>query len=164
MATVGKTHDNFMTDKEFLEKAIFKAQESVAAGGFPASAILVKDREIIGVGLSIGNVINDPTSHGEQAAIREACKKLATSDLSGATLYASLQPCVMCLTAAMWSKVGRIVFACAQDKLNKEYYGSTHNSLKINKQFIRPIEIEQIKDFEASALKIVKEWESTVNN
>jgi len=79
-------------------------------------------------------------------------------------LYASLQPCVMCLTAAMWSKVGRIVFACAQDKLNKEYYGSTHNSLKINKQFIRPIEIEQIKDFEASALKIVKEWESTVNN
>ena len=56
-------------DKQFLLLAIEKAKESVAQGGFPAGAVVVKDGQVIGTGISIGNSINDLTSHGETAAI-----------------------------------------------------------------------------------------------
>ena len=75
-----------MDDKKFLQKAIEKAKESVALGGFPAGAVIVKNGEIVGEGVSIGNELNDPTSHGEMASIREACKNLKTSDLSQTVL------------------------------------------------------------------------------
>ncbi len=67
-------------DKEFLLKAIEKAKESVAHGGFPAGAIVVKNGQIIGSGISIGGFLNDPTAHGEMASIRDACKNLNTSN------------------------------------------------------------------------------------
>lgn len=91
-------------DIKFLILAIKKAEESVAKGGFPAGAIIVKDGKVVGEGISIGNKLNDPTSHGEMASIRNACKNLKTSDLSESTLYASMQPCLMCLGASMGAK------------------------------------------------------------
>jgi tRNA(Arg) A34 adenosine deaminase TadA len=75
-------HDEYL---KFLELAIEKAKESVAQDGFPAGAVVAKDGQVIGVGISIGNSLNDPTSHGETAAIRDACKNLKTTDLSGST-------------------------------------------------------------------------------
>lgn len=106
-----------MDDKQFLQKAILKAKESVAHGGFPAGAIVVKNGEIVGEGVSVGNKLNDPTSHGEMASIREACKNLKTSDLSDSVLYASMQPCLMCLGASMWSAIPKIIFACPKEKV-----------------------------------------------
>ena len=111
-----------MDDKQFLQKAILKAKESVEQGGFPAGAIVVKNGEIVGEGVSVGNKLNDPTSHGEMASIREACKNLKTSDLSGSVLYASMQPCLMCLGASMWSAIPKIVFACPKEKVSADYY------------------------------------------
>src|SRR3989344_4526285 len=98
-----------MNDTQFLQRAIKKAKESMVQGGFPAGAIIVRNGEIIGEGVSIGNKLNDPTSHCELASIREACKNLKTSDLSGSVLYASMQPCLMCLGASMWSAIPKIV-------------------------------------------------------
>ena len=72
--------------EQFLKRAIQKAAESVHQGGFPAGAVVVKNNQIIGEGISIGNILHDPTSHGEMASIRDACKNLSTSDLSGAVL------------------------------------------------------------------------------
>jgi guanine deaminase len=153
-----------MTDKEFLIKAIEKAKESVAQGGFPAGAVIVKNGEIIGSGISVGNKLNDPTSHGEMSSIRDACKNLNTSDLSGAVLYASMQPCVMCLGASMWASLSKIVFACPQEKISEEYYGGHYKSSEINKDLSRPIEVVHMTDLEDESLNIVKEWEAALKN
>lgn len=151
-----------MEDKDYLIKAIEKASESVAQGGFPAGAIVVKDGEIIGEGISIGNKLNDPTSHGEMAAIRNACKSLSMSDLSGATLYASMQPCVMCLSASMWSAISRIVFACSKERVATEYYGGHYNPASINEEFTNPLELVHIAELEEDSLAVVREWEKSL--
>jgi len=149
-------------DKEFLKKAIEKARESAAQGGFPAGAIIVKEGKIIGSGISIGNILKDPTSHGEMASIRDACKYLNLGDLSGATLYDSVQPCLMCFGASMWSGISRIVFACAKEKVSPEYYGGHYKVTDINKDLIRPIEIVQIPELEEESLALIEEWEKNL--
>jgi len=151
-----------MDDKQFLQKAIIKAKESVARGGFPAGAIVVRNGEIIGEGVSIGNKLNDPTSHGEMASIREACKNLKTSDLSGSVLYASMQPCLMCLGASMWSAIPKIVFACPKEKVSADYYGGHYQPSAINSGLTRPIELVHFAELEEESLTIVREWEKSL--
>ena len=151
-----------MDDKQFLQRAIKKAKESAAQGGFPAGAIVVKNGEIIGEGISIGNKLSDPTSHGEMASIRAACKNLNTSDLSGSILYASMQPCLMCLGASMWSAIPRIVFACPKEKVSAEYYGGHYELSAINTRLTRPIELVHFVELEDESLAIVREWEKSL--
>ena len=150
-----------MDETAFLRQAIEKAKESVAKGGFPAGAVVTKDGKIIGEGISIGNILHDPTSHGEIASLRDACVQIQNSNLSGSTLYASMQPCVMCLSACMWASVSKVVFACSQENVAKEYYGGTYNSEDLNKTFSQPIEIKQLPDLEDESLQVVKEWEAS---
>jgi len=151
-----------MENKDFLQLAIEKAKESVAKGGFPAGAVVVKDEKVIGEGISIGNKLNDPTSHGEMAAIRDACKNLSTTDLSGATLYASMQPCVMCLGASAWSSISKIVYACPKDKVSIEYYAGHYLLETINAELTKPIEIVPFLELENESLKVVREWENSL--
>src|SRR5665213_2115726 len=143
--------------------ALDKASESVAQGGFPAGSVVVKDGEVVGAGVSSGNKLNDPTSHGEVATIREACLKLKTTDLSGTVLYSSLEPCLMCLGAAMWASIPRIVYACAKEKVSEEYYGGHYDEPAINQTFIHPIELVHAEAFEEESLKIIREWEKNLN-
>ncbi|OFW88610.1 MAG: hypothetical protein A3J37_07475 [Alphaproteobacteria bacterium RIFCSPHIGHO2_12_FULL_45_9] len=145
--------------EQFLKRAIQKAAESVSKGGFPAGAIVVKDNKIIGEGVSIGNMLNDPTSHGEMASIRDACQNLKTSDISGATLYASMKPCVMCFGAAMWSGVSEIVYACDMKRVSLEYYGGHYITEDISAQLLRPITLTHVPELEEESLTIVRQWE-----
>ena len=138
------------------------AKESINTGGFPAGAIIVKNGEIVSEAISIGNVLHDATAHGETTAIREACKKLGTTDLTGATLYASMEPCIMCLGSAMWSSVSRIVYACSSKKVSNDYYGSSYDGYEINSKFNHPIEIIQIAELEDESLKLVLDWEKSL--
>lgn len=147
------------TDETFLDLAIEKAVQSVVQGGFPAGAVVVSKGKVIGEGVSIGNVIHDPTSHGEMSSIRNACKNTQSSDLSGAVLYASMQPCIMCLSAAMWAGVARVVFACPQNKVAPEYYGGHYDSLFLNKSFLRPMIVEHAPSLEQRSLDVVRAWE-----
>lgn len=149
-------------DKDFLQKAIEQAKKSVAQGGFPAGAVIVKNGEIIGEGISVGNKLNDPTSHGEMAAIRAACKNLSTADLSGSILYASMQPCLMCLGASMWSAIPKIVFACPKEKVSAEYYGGHYQPSAINAELTRPIELVHFATLEDVSMAIVCEWEKSL--
>ena len=150
-----------MGDEEYLKSAIEQAKESVEQGGFPAGAVVVKDGEIISKGVSLGFKINDPTSHGETASIRAACKKLGTVDLAGATLYASLQPCLMCFSVANWAGISRIVYGCkkTEDMVSKGYYEGKTDIRKVNKQNNRQIELIHLPDFEKDVLELVKKWE-----
>jgi tRNA(Arg) A34 adenosine deaminase TadA len=149
-------------DRKFIQLAIEKAKESVASGEFPAGAVIVKAGEIIGEGVSIGNRLNDPTSHGEIDSIRNACKNIQSSDLSKCTLYTSMQPCLMCFAASMWSLIGKIVFACSKEKVSSEYYGGSYHISKINSDLIHPIELVHFSELEQESLKVVQEWERVI--
>ena len=151
-----------MNDKDFLKLAVEQAKKSVEKGGFPAGAVVVKDGEVVSQAASLGLLINDPTSHAETAAIREACQKLQTIDLLGATLYESLESCNMCFSVAYWAGIGKIVFGARKNKemAEKGYYEGATDIGKLNGENNRKIERVFIPDFEKESLGLVKGWES----
>ena len=97
-------------DKQFMREAIHLANESVAHGGGPFGAVIVKDGEIIAGSSNSVTIDNDPTAHAEVNTIREACRQLGTFDLSGTTIYTSCEPCPMCLGAIYWAHISRIFY------------------------------------------------------
>lgn len=151
-----------MTDEHFMLRAIEKAKESIAAGGFPAGAVVVLDGKVVGEGISIGNKLHDPTSHGEMAAIRDACKNLKSSDLSRACLYASMQPCLMCFAASAWATIGKIVYACPQKAVSATYYAGHYDTASINTTLLLPIEIVHLAELEGQSMDVVKVWEANL--
>lgn len=150
-----------MDDKQYLRLAVEQAKKSVEEGGFPAGAVVVRDGRIISEGVSLGFKLNDPTSHAETSSMREACNKLRITDLGGATLYASLQPCLMCFSVANWSGISRIVFGCKKtgEMVGKNYYEGFTDINKINEENNRKIELVFLPDFEQEMLELVKSWE-----
>lgn len=149
-----------MQDKDYLKIAVKQAEKSLKLGGFPAGAIVVKDNKIISRGISLGFKLNDPTSHSETSSIRKACKKLKTINLSGAILYASLQPCLMCFSVANWAGISKIVFGCKKtEKMVKDgCYEGKNDIYKINQKNNRKIKLLYIPDFESTSLKLLKDW------
>lgn len=103
-----------MTHDDWLAEAVEMAIQNAKDGQGPFAAIVVKDNEIIGRGTNLVAHRNDPTAHAELLAIREACQWLGSTDLSDCTLYASGEPCPMCLGAAYWATVGAIHYACSK--------------------------------------------------
>ncbi|KGN69008.1 guanine deaminase [Porphyromonas gulae] len=97
-------------DKEMMREAIRLADESVANGGGPFGAVIVKDGEIIAATSNRVTLDNDPTAHAEVNCIRMACKRLGSFDLSGCTIYTSCEPCPMCLGAIYWARIDRIFY------------------------------------------------------
>ena len=100
---------------KFMERAIELSIESINSGGGPFGSVIVKDGKIISEGMNRVTVNNDPTAHGEITAIREACKKLNTFDLSGYELYSNCEPCPMCLSAIYWSHIDKVYYANTRD-------------------------------------------------
>jgi tRNA(Arg) A34 adenosine deaminase TadA len=150
-----------MDDSKFVQMAIEQAKKSVKDGEFPAGAIVVKDGKIISEGISVGYKQNDPSGHAETAAIREACKKLKTSNLAGATLYESIECCVMCFSVAYWAGVSKIVYACRKtpEMVKNGYYEGTTDNKTPNKTNNRQIELVFAKEFEKASLDVIKDWE-----
>ena len=100
-----------MSDEHFLRHALNLAHTHMQAGeGGPFGAVVVKDGVIVGEGWNQVTSTNDPTAHAEVQAIRDAGRRLGTFNLAGAVLYASCQPCPMCLAATYWSRVNRLVY------------------------------------------------------
>lgn len=103
------------TDTRFLREAIRLASESVAEGGGPFGAVIVLGGEVLARAANRVTPDHDPTAHAEVRAIRLACDSLASHDLTGATLYASCEPCPMCLGAIYWARISRLVYAASKD-------------------------------------------------
>ncbi|MFF2028887.1 nucleoside deaminase [Arthrobacter sp. NPDC058192] len=99
------------TARKYLARSIELATANVSNGGGPFGAVLVTADGQAFDGVNRVTATNDPTAHAEVTAIRRACSELGTFDLSGATLYASCEPCPMCLASALWARVARVVFA-----------------------------------------------------
>jgi tRNA(Arg) A34 adenosine deaminase TadA len=102
-------------DLEFMQMAIDLAAHYMRAGeGGPFGAVIVRDGKIMGRGWNQVTSINDPTAHAEINAIRLAAAALKTFQLRGCVLYSSCEPCPMCLGAAYWARLDRIVFGATR--------------------------------------------------
>ena len=102
---------------KFMELAKQNAEEGIKRGdGGPFGAIIVdKEGNIISNGNNQVIKRNDPTAHAEIVAIREACEKLNTYDLSDYILYTSCEPCPMCLSAIIWSNIKEVYYGCTKE-------------------------------------------------
>ena len=103
-----------MGNEEFMRQAIALAVENVRNGGGPFGAVIVKDGKVIATGVNRVTANNDPTAHAEVSAIRAACTKLGTFDLSGCDIYTSCEPCPMCLGAIYWAHIGKVYYGANQ--------------------------------------------------
>jgi tRNA(Arg) A34 adenosine deaminase TadA len=107
-----------MTDiqKQFMRQAIQLAKDGMLSGaGGPFGCVIVKDGKIVGQGSNRVLTTQDPTAHAEVVAIRDACKNLNHFQLEGCELYASCEPCPMCLGAIYWARPDRVFFACTKE-------------------------------------------------
>lgn len=99
------------TDARWLARTVELAVENVAAGGGPFGALIVRGGELVAEGQNRVTANLDPTAHAEVVAIRAACQVVGDFSLAGATLYTSCEPCPLCLSAALWARVDRVVYA-----------------------------------------------------
>ncbi|MDA3818108.1 MAG: nucleoside deaminase [Prolixibacteraceae bacterium] len=100
-----------MSKVKFMDAAIKLAADNVDNEGGPFGAVIVKDNEIIARGTNRVTSTYDPTAHAEVQAIREACNKLKTFDLSGCEIYTSCEPCPMCFSAIYWAHIDGVYYA-----------------------------------------------------
>ncbi|SMD05884.1 nucleoside deaminase [Pedobacter africanus] len=147
--------------KKFMEIAIRLSEKNVLEGiGGPFGAVVVRAGKVVAKSANKVTSSNDPTAHAEVSAIRLACKKLKTFDLSGCTIYTSCEPCPMCLSAIYWAKIDTI------------YYGNTKvdaAAIGFNDKFIydeldkpmhkRSLPVKQILRMEAQ--KAFKLWDQS---
>ena len=103
-----------MNSNEAMRRAIDLARQKMRTGmGRPFGCVILLDGRIVGEGWNSMDRDHDPTAHGEIMAIRDACRRLKTLDLTGSELYTSCEPCPMCLGAIYWARPDKV------------YYGST---------------------------------------
>ncbi len=103
-------------DARFVREAIRVARVRMLQGrGGPFGAVVARNGVIVARGWNAVTSGNDPTAHAEVVAIRRACRALGTFSLAGCVLYASCEPCPMCLAAAYWARVDRLVYAATRD-------------------------------------------------
>lgn len=104
-----------MDDDTWLDRAVALATDNVAAGGGPFGAVITRGDVEVAVGTNRVTLDLDPTAHAEVVAIRTAARAIGTHDLSGLTLWSSCEPCPLCLSAALWARLDRVVFAADRD-------------------------------------------------
>src|SRR3990167_11351577 len=98
--------------KKFMSHAIrLSITKMVEGKGGPCGAVVVKNGKIIAEGFNKVTSTNDPSAHAEVVAIRNACKKLKSFQLTGCEIYTSCEPCPMCLAAIYWARPDRVCFA-----------------------------------------------------
>lgn len=161
----GKTYYRLKLIKQiqmnpFMLKAIQLAQQGMNANeGGPFGAVVVKDGVIIGEGNNKVTSTNDPTAHAEVTAIREACKKRNTFDLTGCEIYTSCEPCPMCLSAIYWARISKIYYACNRSEAAAIGFDDDFLYREINIDLDkRKIPLQQLMHNEA--IEVFNEWKN----
>lgn len=147
---------------KYMLSAIEEARLGIQNGeGGPFGACVVRDGEIIALGHNTVLKDNDPTRHGEMNAIKNACLKLKTYDLSDCELYTTGEPCTMCLCACMWANISHIYYACSiKDNEKIGFRDNKFDELLGGREKIKDY-LEQIDRDEG--LKLFEEYNSIQN-
>ncbi|HOD88632.1 MAG: nucleoside deaminase [Bacteroidota bacterium] len=149
-----------MTKKDFMKLAIDLSIENIDKGGGPFGAVIVKDNKVIAAsGNSVTNDL-DPTAHAEVNAIRKAAKILGNFDLSGCEIYASCEPCPMCLGAIYWARIDKLYFA--NTKVDADKIGFSDKF--IYDEFEKKVSERDLKTenfMREEALEAFRKWENS---
>jgi tRNA(Arg) A34 adenosine deaminase TadA len=122
-------------DTIFLREAIRLSREHMLEGdGGPFGAVIVEDGKVIAEGWNQVTSTNDPTAHAEIVAIRKACSSLDQFSLEGCVLYSSCEPCPMCLAAAYWARMDRMVFGASREDAAAGGFDDAYLYLEIPKK------------------------------
>ena len=105
-----------MNDEYFMKQAINEANKALADEEIPIGAVLVMNEKIIARGYNQVEKLNDSTAHAEIIALTSAFNFLGSKYLPEATIYITIEPCLMCAGALYWSKIGRIVYGADDEK------------------------------------------------
>lgn len=103
-------------DEYYMALALAEAQKAALRGEVPVGAVVVCEERIMGRGYNRREIAQDPMAHAEIEAMREAARGLASWRLSDCVLYVTLEPCIMCVGAALQARISRIVYGCADPK------------------------------------------------
>ncbi|MCB0536467.1 MAG: nucleoside deaminase [Bacteroidetes bacterium] len=149
--------------KQFMQEAIDLSFTGMAnKEGGPFGAVVVRNNEIIGRGNNRVTKDNDPTSHAEINAIRDACKNIGSFQLTDCVVYTSCEPCPMCLAAIYWARVKKIYFGCSRIDAAAIGFDDDfiYEEIKKSKTH-RSIEVEQIS--RVDAIEAFLEWENKID-
>ena len=150
-------------EEKFMQEAIRSGMEGMRKNlGGPFGCVIVKDDEIVGTGCNMVIALNDPTAHAEIVAIREACKKLGTFQLTDCEVYSTCEPCPMCIGALYWARPKVIYYA--NDKIDAAAIGFDDNF--IYQQIALPVEQRKIPMQClpcAEAVNMFEEWKKMNN-
>jgi len=151
-------------DEKFMRLAIEKARQGVGKGQTPFGACIVKGNKVVSCSHNLVWKNIDITAHAEITAIRQACKRLKTIDLSGCVIYSTCEPCPMCFSACHWARISRIVFGCAIKDAKK--YG--FNELRVSSLKLKQLAKNKIKLTPAVLIKenieLFEFWKKQANS
>ena len=140
-----------MTDEYYMTQALKEAKKAFDGDEVPIGAIVVLNGKIIARGHNMVEKLNDPTAHGEMIALTSAFNNLGGKYLMEATLYVTVEPCLMCAGALYWSKIGKIVYGADDEKNGYKKTTGTNWPFHPKTELIRGVSKEEcsqlMKDF-----------------
>jgi len=105
-----------MTDESFMQHALREAQKAYDEGEIPIGAVIVMKNKIIARGYNMTEKLNDPTAHAEMIALTSAFNFLGSKYLPEASIYITVEPCLMCAGGLYWSKIGKVIWGADDEK------------------------------------------------
>lgn len=146
------------SDSKFMEQAIALSKRSVAEGGGPFGAVIVRRGEVVATGVNSVTRLNDPTAHAEVSAIRAACAAVKDFKLEECEIYSSCEPCPMCLSAIYWAGIRKIHFANTREDAKRIGFDDSfiYDQIPLAPA-LRTIPSEQM--MRAEALEAFRLWE-----
>jgi tRNA(Arg) A34 adenosine deaminase TadA len=126
-----------LTHDDYMREALALADESAAEGEVPVGAVVVVHGEIAGRGRNRPIASHDPSAHAEIAALRAAGHRLGNYRLTGATLYVTVEPCMMCVGALVHARIGTLVYGAAEPRAGAiESTQRAHEHPALNHRFL----------------------------
>jgi tRNA(adenine34) deaminase len=140
-----------MAEEYFMKMALKEAEKAFEEGEVPVGAVVVIGGKIISRGYNMVEKLNDPTAHAEIIALTSAFNSLGSKYLPDATIYVTLEPCLMCAGALHWSKIGKIVWGAEDIKNGHQVYTGDRNPFHVKTQILTGLLAEEsaqlMKDF-----------------
>jgi len=125
------TQEAHKTDEEFMQLALIEAEKAAEKGETPIGAVLVVGNRVVAAAHNMREAWQDPTAHAELLVVREAAAKLGRWRLNDATIYVTLEPCLMCSGALVLARIDRVVYGCHDPKAGA--LGSVYDVVRDNR-------------------------------